>query len=108
MKIVEISVSEPWDFDGPDGPNNIVGILCEGALTERQYIAVLSIKALAFRNINYNAVALSPRYEGEACLANFLAGRKVYVNGEFGQIADGRFIRSGEHQIIGSCHLKES
>jgi hypothetical protein len=108
MKTFKISVSEPWDFEGPDGPNLIEGMVDEQIAQAADYLIVLRTRTLAFQSVNYSAIALSRRYQNEPDRTGLLLGETVYVNGEFGQVGNGVFCGSGRHQIVGSCQLVPS
>ena len=77
MENYSISVGEPWDFKGIDGPNIIYGTVVEKL--NDQCLIFQSNHYLQFGNINGKLLMLSPRYHDSdfSSLANSL----IVING---------------------------
>ena len=75
-KIYQISVGEPWNYDGPDGPNIIKGAILK--VVSSNCIVFKSNSFLQFDKHGGDILVLSTRYQGDDFAA---LDRLVNVNG---------------------------
>ena len=75
-KTYQISVGEPWDYEGPDGPNIIKGAILK--VVGSNCIVFKCESRLQFGTYAGGIMILTPRYEGDDFAA---LDRLVNVNG---------------------------
>lgn len=76
-KIYTITISEPWDFESPDGKNVIKGIIL--SIINRCLLVFKANYILNFYGVNGDTFILSPRFKDD----NFdnIETKEVDVNG---------------------------
>ena len=113
MRKFSLSVGEPWDFEGPDGQNNIeLELLGEvdGPNVENwatSYLLLKVIRPFSFNGEAVECLVAAPRYEGESLRSVFQnggtvgVGRVDHLNRLVGPVAlDGRY-RADPIQYLG-------
>jgi hypothetical protein len=101
-----ISIGEPWDFDGPDGPNRLYGTYDPSIPASSGSLIVLRTTTHKYDQTEFDAVELSHRYDSNKVgLGELLTGKGQAVNGSFGRMDGTKFLPSGAHHFIGSVRL---
>lgn len=109
---VEISVGEPWDFEGPDGPNalrgRIVEVLPGEAGEQRLRIEVTPFEAGDGRLVSQ--LTASRRYaDPSSIIEQVAAGEDVDANLSYADQSEDRRLRDGESAfLIGGVRLADA
>jgi hypothetical protein len=74
----EISVGEPWDFEGPDGPNIIKGKIID--IVSRHCAIFKADKLIEFEGYKNMIIVLFARYDNED-LTMLEKGERKVING---------------------------
>ena len=86
MQRFEISVGEPWDFEGPDGPNRIVvdfaGIVNGPSLPNWQtrYLLLKVVVPFTHADELVSFLVAAPRYDGDTLESIIAKGGTVGVS----------------------------
>jgi hypothetical protein len=116
-KTYEISVGEPWDFDGPDGPNKIIAV-GEGIVSGpnqlnwgKEYFLLKVRTPFKMDGELVSLLIASPRYEGDSLNKLISEGCTAGI----ARVREGHNIESGnkiepdqvKYCIIGTVKLVE-
>lgn len=106
MRKFSLSVGEPWDFEGPDGPNTVeVELIGEvdGPDAENwssSYLLLKVIRPFTFNGEVAERLVAAPRYEGESLKSISRKGGTVGV----ARVLPGKSIGPGQRLLTGDIH----
>lgn len=97
----KITVSEPWDFEGPAGKNLIVGVIVK--ILSSSYLIFKSDHFIKFGGVEGQLFILKARYEGQnlECLEGTVGGSLIVINDYENQDAK-KIEESSKYLIIGT------
>jgi hypothetical protein len=102
----EISVGEPWNFEGPDGPNRILA-KAEGIVTgpkrptwQGQYLLLRVKTPFKMNGKRVTQLVAAPRYVGDTLSKMILEGGSVGI----ARICESQNLRAGDKFEVEQVH----
>lgn len=99
MDKYKISIGEPWDFEGPDGPNLIKGSIIK---TLSQTTAIFkSDHILSFKGYTGVFFVLTTRYMEDSLIPPVTVNGGLLLNNEYGNQTEDELIKNSIFVFIG-------
>lgn len=93
-----ISIGEPWDFEGPDGQNKIIGIVIK-EISENALI-FKSDKIQTFKEGTGNIFLLLSRYNDEVLIKKNSKGNNEYIGTVGGSLINAKDYLNKERKAL--------